>query len=343
MRARVFALALALGVTFGRQPTSQAAEPVTLTAAEKDAAARASFHDGELAEKERRYADALRSYRAVLATDPGNWFSAAARSRVEVLVQYEGAFAELGKLDAVRKDPAKVDDRGAIEGLEREARAFAPRTRAEALLFVAEAWVGRLREPQRAADAALTVGRDERVDRVLRDAAWDLAWAALKTDLPRAVREIAHDPGAPAVIRERVLRDARRAKLHQAATVVTAAAGLGLLAALGAALRRGRGRVVLAVATHPLAVVFLFVTPVIASVLADAWEQGFGRHFAPLSAALVGVHLLAAALRGALGDRGRALRFAGGALAASAMLAAAYLVLERSEAQGTPLLTSFGL
>jgi len=347
-RSSGFALAIALAA-----PVALAADdPASLeavgkgpkdTAADKDAAARASFHLGELAEKERRYADALARYRAVLNIDPGNWFAAAARARVEVLVRYEGTFDELAALDAVRKDPARVDDRAAIEGLARAAEGWKGRARAEALLFVAEAWVGRLGDPSRGAAPALAVARDTRVDRVQRDAAWDLAWATLKSDLDRARREIADDPSAPPEIRARVLRDVRRRKLHLASTgVVTLAAAAGA-GAIALAFARKRGRVLLSVLTQPLAIAFLFVSPLFAAVLADAWEAGFGRHFAPLSAALVAAHVLASAWRGAFGDRARAIRIAGGVLASATVLSASYLVLERSESLGTPLLTAFGL
>lgn len=336
-------LALTLAVAFVAPRAFALEEPAPRTAEQKDQAARASFHAGELAEKERRYADALAQYRAVLATDPGNWFAAAARARVEVLAQYEGTFDELAKLDAVRKDPAKVDDRAAIEALEREALSFKGRARGEALLFVAEAWLGRLHEPSRAMTPALVVAKDPRVDKVLRDASWDLAWASSKNDLARAEREIAHDPDAPVEIRKRVLRDVRRARLHVASMGVVLIAGVAGVAAIGLSFARKRGRVLLAVATHPLALLFLVISPLFAAILADAWEVGFGKHFAPLATAMLAVHLLAAAWRGAFGDRGRAVRVAGGVLASVTVLAAAYLVLERSELRGTPLLTAFGL
>lgn len=315
------------------------------TAEGKDLAARASFRLGELAEKERRFADAIARYRDVLAVDPGNWFAAAARARVEVLSAYEGAFDELAALDAVRKDPARASDPAALDALARAAASWRGRARGEALLFVAEAWTGRVGQPAKAIAPALAAARDPRVERAQRDAGWDLAWAALRAvgDLDRANREIAQDPGAPEPIKKRVRRDVRRRTLQRTSTVVASATALAGAAALVTAIGRRRGRVVLDAATRPLAVAFLLLTPLLAAVLADAWDRGMGAHFAPFAAALLGVHLFAASWRGAFGDRARAARMAGGLAAALAVIAAAYLVLARAEARGTPLLESFGL
>lgn len=342
MRGPLLALALAV-LAQTPAPRAIALEPPAVVANDKDDGARAAFHEGERAEKERRYADAVASYRAVLRIDPGNFYAAAASARVQVLGLYEGAFDDLARLDEIRRDPRRADDRASIEALERAAPSFKGRPRTEALLFVAEAWVGRLHEPSRGASAALAVARDPTADGVQRDAAWDLAWAALKTDLPRAEREIGRDPGAPEAIRTRVLREVRRARLHRASTVVVATAGLGLLVAASVTASRRRWKVFASVALNPYALAFLVISPLFAARLADAWEQGFGKHFAPLATAMLAVHLLVSAWRGAFGDRGPALRLSGSLLASLAVLAAAYLVLERSEAAGTPLLQAFGL
>jgi hypothetical protein len=68
-----------------------------------------------------------------------------------------------------------------------------------------------------------------------------------------------------------------------------------------------------------------------------------GAHFLPFGTGLLGAHALAAAWRGAFGDRTRAVRLLGGATAAACVLAAAYLALERGELRGAPLLSGFGL
>lgn len=295
-----------------------------------------------MAEKERRYGDAVSAYRDVLRVDPGHWFAGAARARIEVLSLYDGSFAELAQLDAVRRDPARANDRSAVEELARLSMGWKGRVWADAQLFVAEAWVGRLKEPARGADPALAVARSA-VDPVQRGAAWDLAYSALRGDLERASREIANDPGAPEPIRARVRREVRRHRLHRV-SMTTVGGGIGLtMFALGVTLRRGRFAVLRRHLLQPIALAFLVVTPLFASLVAERWEEGMGAHFAPFGVALVCVHLLAAAWRGGFGDRRRALRILGGVAAAMCMVAAAYLVLERGEANGTPLLEGFGL
>lgn len=312
----------------------------------KDAAARASFHLGELAEARRDYSAALGRYRDVLAIDPGNWFAGAARARVDTLAPYEGAFAELAKLDAVRKDPAKANDRAAIEALANELSSFSsPRVRREAAMFVAEAFVGRLRDPEHAIAPALSVAHDVAADAYVRAAAWELAYAALERigDVDRARTLVADASDAPPALRARVRRDVRRLKVHRVAVAV---AGAGLIAALAAtvvAMRRGRARRLFDALTRPSAIVFVVLTAALGAWLSDAWESGFGKHFWWLGVALAAVHLLVAALRGALGDRARGVRVAAGLFAAACVLAGAWLVLEHAQTTGTPLLDGFGL
>jgi hypothetical protein len=310
--------------------------------ASTDSDARAAFHAGEVAEKERRYGDALTAYRDVLRIDPGHWFAGAARARIDVLSLYEGSFAELAALDAVRRDPVRANDRAAVDELARLSTNWSGRVWADAQLFVAEARVGRLKEPARGADPALAVARSS-ADPVQRGAAWDLAYSALRGDLDRASREIADDPTAPEPIRARVRREVRRHRLHRA-SMATVGGGIGLTAfALGVTIRRGRAAVLRRQLLRPIALAFLVVTPLFASVLAERWEEGMGAHFLPFGVALACVHLFAATWRGGFGDRRRALRILGGIAAAMCVVAAAYLVLERGEAHGTPLLEGFGI
>jgi len=307
-----------------------------------DVAARASFHLGELDEKERKYDAALTHYRDVLRLDPANWFATAARARIDVLSLYEGSFTELAELDAIRRDPSRSNDSATVDMLEKLSANWRGRVRGEALLFIAEARIGRLNQPARGLDPALSVARSD-LDRVMRDAAWDLAWVALRqTSLERA-DEIAKDPRAPAAIRDRVVRELRRRSLHRASVAIGAIGSTMLIAALTLTVRRRRFGVFRRSATRPLAIAFLLVTPIFAGLIADAWERGMGAHFAPFALGLVLVHLLVSAWRGAFGDRGLGVRVAGGVAGALCVLAAAYLVLERGEAYGAPLLEGFGL
>ena len=276
----------------------------------------------------------------MLRIDPGNWFAGAARARIEVLGLYEGSFPELAILDAIRRE--RANDRAAVEELAAVSTHWKGRVWADAQLFVAEAWVGRLREPLRGADPALAVAR-EATDPVQRGAAWDLAYSALRGDLDRAAREIASDPRAPEPIRARVRREIRRHRLHRFSTSA-ASAGVGLsIFALAVTIRRGRVGVLARHLLRPIALVFLLTAPLFAMVLSNAFEAGMGAHFVPFGVALAAVHVFASTWRGAFGDRPRAVRIVGGMAAAACVLAAAYLVLERGEAQGIPLLEGFGL
>lgn len=305
--------------------------------AASDVEARAAFARGELAERERRYDDAVLAYRDVLKIDPGNWFAGAARARLDVLALYEGNFAELAALDAIRRNPQH--DRAAVEALAKLSAGWQGRVWGDAQLFVAEAFVGRFRDPARAIDPALAVAR-RGVDPIQRGAGWDLAYSAMRDDLDRAAREV-HD--APAPIRTRVLRELRRRRLHSGATLIAGAgAGLGIFAVATAA-RRGRFALVRQRLFRPLALAFLVTTPLFAGLIAERWEHGMGAHFLPFGIALAGVHVFVATWRGAFGDRPRPIRLLGGLTAALCVLAAAYLVLERGEAYGTPLLEGFGL
>lgn len=295
-----------------------------------------------MAERARRYGEALVAYREVLKVDPGDYYAGAARARVEVLSLYEGSFTELAELDAVRRDPARVNDPTAVDTLAKMSVSWKGRVWADAQLFVAEAWVGRLHDPLRGADPALAVAHAD-VDPVQRGAAWDLAYSALRTDLARAFRDIADDPRAPEPIRARVRREVRRVKLHRASTLaVGGGAGLGSFAG-AVALRRRRGAIAWRHLRNPIALAFLAAAPLGAYLIAEAWEHGMGAHFVPFGAALIAVHVFVAAWRGAFGDRARVVRIAGSVTAALCVLAAAYLVLERGEARGVPLLTGFGL
>ncbi len=312
----------------------------------REVAARASFLLGELDELERPYDRALARYREVLAIDPGNWFAGTARARIEVLSVYEGSFAELAALDAIRKDPARVSDPAAIEALERDAPQLRhARVRTEALLFVAEAYAGRLRQPARSVTPALIVARSEGAEPAMRLAAWDLADVALREvgDLDRARTEILDDPRAPTGVKARVVRALRRRGLHRASLASMACAlGLGVVA-LASAARRGRLHVVRAMLLRRSAIAFLIVTPVFGGVIAETWERGMGAPFTSLGITLLLVHLLVSALRGGFGDRPRRARIAAALAAAACVLASAYLVLERGEAYGRPLLEGFGL
>lgn len=341
---------LAAAIALEGVDAARAKEALTRLAADRgtpdarDVAARASFRLGELEERALRYADALARYRDVLAIDPGNYVAGAARARIDVLSSY-AALDELARLDVVRKDPAKAADRAAIEALANDVVAFRDaRLRAEALLFVAHAW-DRMGATSRAVDAALSAAHATGAPDWIRASAWDLAWAVLRRtgQLDRARQAIADDPAAPSDVRARVSRELRRRALHRASVFVSSA-GLGaLIVAASVALRRGRLGVVRKALLRPSAIAFLVLTPVFGGLVAHAWDKGLGAPFAAFGVCLLAVHALVSAWRGAFGDQRRTVRLVGGLTAAACVIAAAYLVLERGEAYGTPLLDGFGL
>ena len=314
--------------------------------AQRDVVARAHFHLGELAERAREYPDALAHYRAVLAIDPGNWFASTARARIDALKEYDADFASLARLDAVRKDPTRASEPGAVEALEREAEAFpAGPARIEAFLFVAEAWAGRLNRPERAISPALRVAHDATADDVARATGFELAYSAMRSlgELDRAAREIATDRAAPVAIVRRSQRDVRRRTLHRLAGASLAFGAALLVGSLVETARRRRFAIALETLRNPYALAFLTAAGLGAFALAEAWERAAGAPFLALAGVLLGVHLLVAGLRSGFGDRGASLRLICALGAASCVLAAAYLVLERGEELGRPMLEGFGL
>jgi tetratricopeptide (TPR) repeat protein len=310
----------------------------------RDVAARASFLLGELDESSFAYAHAIERYRAVLAIDPGNWYAGAASARIAILASYGEGLDELATLDRVRRDPRASSDRVAVEALSTTPFAH-PRVRAEARIFVAEAFVGRLRAPDRAIAPALEVARDPTAPEAARGAGWDLAAAALREvgDLDRARREIVDDPAAPEHLRSLIVREIRRRALGTIAAAVLALSAIAAVAALADAIRRGRLEKLRAALLRPSALVFVVVAPSVGGLLADAWEHGLGAPFFGLAVALGGGHVLSSLFRAALGDRGPGLRALSAVVATVALLSAVWFVLSRAEARGTPLLTGFGL
>jgi tetratricopeptide (TPR) repeat protein len=105
----------------------------------------AYFRLGALEEQEGAFERALADFRACGAESPTSSFSRSARNRIGWIgARSEGEFAPLARLHRVRRDPALVDEPAALEGLASEAEDFPPgRVRAEARMFVAEAWLAR--------------------------------------------------------------------------------------------------------------------------------------------------------------------------------------------------------
>jgi tetratricopeptide (TPR) repeat protein len=305
---------------------------------DRDTAAREAFRQGQVDEAANRYDSALAHYRDVLRIDPGNWFAGTAKARIDALGPYAGAFAELAALDAVRKDPRRSNDPAALDALAKQRESWAnSRVKQETAIFLAGAFL-RLGQTARGVDLALSAARDATAERSLRDAAWDLAWSGMGLD--RAAKEI--DASTPPSIANRVRRDLRRRALHRASNAIVAVAGGTFVVAVVVAIRRGRARAMLETLLRPVALIFLAVVPLVGTMIAEQWEHGAGKPFGAFGVAMLGVHALVSASRGAFGDNARARNLAA-IVAAACVAAAAYLVLERADVLGTPILSDFGL
>ncbi|GAC1352071.1 MAG: hypothetical protein NVSMB1_11310 [Polyangiales bacterium] len=316
------------------------------TPEQRDVAARAAFFLAQLDEDDHAYERAVFHYREVLLIDPGNWFAASAQARLEALQSYQGSYEALAHLASVREDARAASDPSAITKLYNYAMNLPESpVKAEALLFVAEAYMTRLSRPGLAADAALAASSLPRADPLTRSRAFELAYSALSqmADFDRAKRDIAANPNAPPWLRARVRRDVRRRRLHTAAI---GTAMLGVIAGTASAVRsfiRRRGHIVRQVAFDPLALLFIVLLTLGGFGIGEAWQRGLGVHFLPFGASLLAVHALSATLRGAFGDSGRLPRAMAGATTAACVIAAAYLILEREELRGNLLLQGFGL
>jgi tetratricopeptide (TPR) repeat protein len=110
------------------------------------------FRLGVFDEEDREFEDALAAQRECMAVAPYSAWARSARQRVAWMsARSEGGFEPLARLERVRRNPTLGADPDALEALAREADAFPPgRVRAEARMFVGEAWLAR---PTRLEDA----------------------------------------------------------------------------------------------------------------------------------------------------------------------------------------------
>ncbi|MBI5536322.1 MAG: hypothetical protein HY898_26615 [Deltaproteobacteria bacterium] len=205
-----------------------------------------AFDRAKQAERELRFADALRGYEEVSAADPSAPFAPAARTRTRWLQQRsEGEFAPLAQVEAMRRDPAKLSDPEAVKKLEAAATTFPPGLmRAEAWLVVADASVRLLHDPARARAAwnrvleDPTSGSPERV--VALGGLVDQSLAA--GDLG-AAREMVGKWGEVAPgLRLKVVRLQRRGMLRTASIAILAGVALATIAACAGVARKGGRR-----------------------------------------------------------------------------------------------------
>jgi len=344
------AIALALALAMGLGHAARATEAKTASSAETHvdsprSRARASFARAEQAERELRFAEALSAYREALTTDPSAPFAQVARARVSYLsARSEGGFAPLAQLEAVRRNPSKLDDRATIEALEQALATF-PRgpVRAEAALVVAEAWWHRLGEPRRAIAPLERAIADEGADRLTRSLALSELVAVHREldELDEARAVVERFPDLAPGTRDEVRRLYRRAQLRGwaiAALSILAVIGLGSLAR--AARRLGGLRKVQRAVVRPLAVAFSLYLGGAAAILVRLHGDGDPRPFLWLGLGVLAVDVIARTWRLGSGNRRHAARAARALVCAAGVLAVAFLAVERTNAG---YLENFGL
>jgi hypothetical protein len=350
MRAmRRLAMVVIAGVLFGSF-AARAAEPLpdaargAAAAGAPSALSAARFEGAERARSEGRFEEALAGYREATAIDPSARFAVAARARASELEAHaEGGFAPFAKLEAVRRDPAKREDRASIEALERELGGFPEgRVRSEAALLVGEAFWHRFGEPRRAIAPLTFALEDAAADRLTRSLAlrglatvWrDLGEIGQARDLLERYPDL-----APETLAE-VLRLDRRGKLlaiSLAVLAVIAAIGAGSL--VHAARRLGGVREVQRAVVRPLSVAFSLYLGGAAAILVHLRGEGDPRPFLWLGLGVLVMDVIARTWRLASDDRRAVLRAVRVVTCVAGVLAFSFLSIELTH-EGD--LSSFG-
>jgi hypothetical protein len=301
---------------------------------------------GQADEDAGAFVQALAHDRASLAAAPGSVWAERAAARIAWLDAHsEGGFAPLARLEHVRKNPSLASDPDAVDALAHEAESFPPgQVRVEARMFVAEAWLGRLRRPADALPVLRAVSADpeadpsssrlaerEIVDTLVSQGRLDEASAEATSHANRL------DPlfvkQTRALLRRRALR----------AAAILELCGFGGLAAIALvrAFRRGAlGEVRTAIRSlAPVAAAFAVYLAAAGGLLASKYESGHAAPFVHLALAVLPLLLLARAW-GSVGSSRRAARAARAALCAISVFAAAFVLLD---AESPTYLEGFGL
>ncbi len=285
------------------------------------------------------YAYAIQHYRASVDRLPSFRYAPKAMTRAAVLQAHsEGDFRPYARLESVRRDPKASDDAASIDALARDADTFPPGpTRSEAWMVCADAYLSRL---QRRADGEAALRRvtgDPKADALLqRQAASTLLNALLDDGDLEAARETSQTMAKllDARMIRRVAVAARRRWLHHASIAelalfsILAAIAVARAAARGAwsdvrrALRGGTG----------FALAFAVYVALAGGALASAYETGNAAPFLIFGAALAPI-VVAARAWGAAGSSAGWARAARAVVCASAVVAAAFLVLEAVNVQ----------
>ena len=320
--------------------------PARAFAAEPSVDAAALFQAAEDDDRRHAYARALNEYDRAMQLAPSAAFIPKARARAQTLREHaEGDFVPFTALEAMRADRAATDDPAALEAFAAKADAFpAGPVRGEARMLVAEAYAGRLHRPADAVPLLEKVAADASADPLTARLALDMLVDVELTlgDLEAAGAAVQrHAKLAEPSLVKRVHTLLVRRALHRAALGLVAGAGTLILSALGSAAARGElaaaGRALRA--SYKLFAGFLAYVAIAGALLATAYEAGTSAPFFAFGVAALPLALGARAWA-AVGSPAPAARASRAVVCAVAVFAAAFLVLERIDAE---YLKGFGL
>ncbi|MDP9037629.1 MAG: hypothetical protein M3O50_22760, partial [Myxococcota bacterium] len=269
-----------------------------------------------------------------------------AEARLEWLrARSEGGFVPLERLERIRRDPDLANDPTAIASLAREADAMPPGiVRVEARMLVAEAWLGRMDQPDAALAELRKVVDDPGADALTAHLAQReiVSALAMAGRIDAAAAEArAHAGWLDARFVGQIQRLVRRRMIRRACLGVFAVFAVMATMALAGARRRGR----LADAWHsvrsfaPLAALFVAFVGGAGGLLASHYESGNALPFLLFGVGALPL-LLAARMWGAVGRTDRTARVARALLCGATVLATAFVLLE---AVNPVYLEGFGL
>jgi hypothetical protein len=307
-------------------PATQSSDPVI--------AATALFELAEAEDARGDYADAAPNYRAAVARLPSFRHAAKAIMRAALLEAHaEGGWEPYRLLESVRRDPRASSDPAAIESLSASADTFPPGpTRSEARMLCAEAYLSRLHR-RAAGEAALRkVADDPRADGLVRREAANELVTALLADGDLAAAQstaLSLGPALDAPMLARVRELVRRRRVHVASLVDLALFGALAVLAIARAARRGAIAEVGFALRRMLPFVCAFTVYVgfMGGVLASSYETGNAQPFLAFGAVLFPVFFASRAWSAA-GSASATARVGRALLSASAVVAAAFLMLE---------------
>lgn len=301
-----------------------AADPDARTAAE------GLYRLGALSDETYAFRDALRYYQQSVARDPSSRYAARAIARSEDLeAHHEGAFVPLSELERLRRDPVRANNPADIEAMEHRAEGFPQGpVRAEALLLVGDAYIGRLNRPRDAARVFARLAQEPGADDNLRElAATRLVEArAILGEESLAVTEVAH-VHATAEVQANAQTLARRKRLHAAALTTLSLAALAALVVTAYTLSQRWTAKVWAVWKRPLPLAHIAVLSLGGALMAWKADGHSGGPFYALGAGTLALHLLGSAWN-AVGSQHPAHRALRAALGLLGVLAVAFLAME---------------